>query len=99
MADSIRRSQQEMRYVALPVNSATHQAKLSPVVTAGIQHARQQQRPRQHKCLCRARICCSNSQERVHASINQNLVAVVPCALITSILRILRAMQQTSEAA
>ena len=88
-----------MSYAALPINSAAHQAKLSPVVTAGIQHARQQQRPRQHECLSRACICCSSSQERVHASINQHLVAVVPCALITSILITLQAMQQTSEAA
>ena len=69
------------------------------MVTTGIQHAREQQRPRQHKCLSRACIYCSGSQERVHASIDQHFVAVVPCALVTSVLRILQAMQQTSEPA
>ena len=87
--------QSVLGYVGLPINSATHQAKLSLVVTAGIQHARQQQRPRQHKCLSRACICCSSSQERVHASIDQHLVAIVPCAFIISVLKVLQAMQQT----
>ena len=68
---------QGMRAVYLPVYMATGEAQASPAVMAGVHHAGQQQRPRQHKGFWERRVSCSGCQQGMHAPGDQDLVAVL----------------------
>ena len=68
---------QAMRAVYLPVYMATGEAQASPAVMAGVHHAGQQQRPRQHKGFREPCVCRPGCQQGMHAPGDQDLVAVL----------------------